>query len=244
MNENNEFNSYYDYGNTTSEDYSQKREALEANVLAQSFLFMFVALLITGITAFVTLSGNLIYAIVFNPALFYGLLIAEIVVVLIANYTVAHNMLVPSAVLFVAYSVINGMTLSIYFLVYTGASIVSIFFLSAIVFGVMAAIGIKTKKDLSGIGNMCLMGLIGIILVSLANILFLHMEGIEVAVCFIGVLLFVGITAYDTQKIKNLSYTANSDNATVLALYGALELYLDFINIFIKLLRILGRRRN
>lgn len=153
-------------------------------------------------------------------------------------------MLVPSAVLFVAYSVINGMTLSIYFLVYTGASIVSIFFLSAIVFGVMAAIGIKTKKDLSGIGNMCLMGLIGIILVSLANILFLHMEGIEVAVCFIGVLLFVGITAYDTQKIKNLSYTANSDNATVLALYGALELYLDFINIFIKLLRILGRRRN
>lgn len=244
MNENNEFNSYYDYGNTTSEDYSQKREALEANVLAQSFLFMFVALLITGITAFVTLSGNLIYAIVFNPALFYGLLIAEIVVVLIANYTVAHNMLVPSAILFVAYSVINGMTLSIYFLVYTGASIVSIFFLSAIVFGVMAAIGIKTKKDLSGIGNMCLMGLIGIILVSLANILFLHMEGIEVAVCFIGVLLFVGITAYDTQKIKNLSYTANSDNATVLALYGALELYLDFINIFIKLLRILGRRRN
>lgn len=244
MNENNEFNSYYDYENATSEGYSQKREALEANVLAQSFLFMFVALIITGITAFVTLSGNLIWAIVYSPTLFYGLLIAEIVVVLIANYTVAHNMLVPSAILFVAYSVINGMTLSIYFLVYTGASIVSIFFLSAIIFGVMAAIGITTKKDLSGIGNMCLMGLIGIILVSLANILFLHMEGIEVAVCFIGVLLFVGITAYDTQKIKNLSYTANSDNATVLALYGALELYLDFINIFIKLLRILGNRRN
>lgn len=77
MNENNEFNSYYDYGNTTSEDYSQKREALEANVLAQSFLFMFVALLITGITAFVTLSGNLIYAIVFNPALFYGYLLQK-----------------------------------------------------------------------------------------------------------------------------------------------------------------------
>ncbi len=244
MNENNEFNSYYDYGNATSEDYSQKREALEANVLAQSFLFMFIALMITGITAFVTLSTNLIFAIVYSPTLFYGLLIAEIVVVLIANYTVAHNMLVPSAILFVAYSVINGMTLSIYFLVYTGASIVSIFFLSAIVFGVMAAIGITTKKDLSGIGNMCLMGLIGIILVSLANILFLHMEGIEIAVCFIGVLLFVGITAYDTQKIKNLSYTANSDNATVLALYGALELYLDFINIFIKLLRLLGKRRN
>ena len=148
MNENNEFNSYYDYGNATSEGYSQKREALEANVLAQSFLFMFVALIITGITAYVTLSTNLIFAIVYSSTLFYGLLIAEIVVVLIANYTVAHNMLVPSAILFVAYSVINGMTLSIYFLVYTGASIVSIFFLSAIVFGVMAAIGITTKKDL------------------------------------------------------------------------------------------------
>lgn len=243
MNENNDFNPYYDpYERSNDLDFSRVR--LEENVLAQSFLFMFIALLITGITSYVTLSSGLVFAIILNDALFFGLLIAEIVVVLIANATVSSNKLVPSAILFVTYAVINGMTMSVIFLAYTYASIATVFILSALLFGIMAVYGMVTKKDLSSIGNLCLMALVGIILVGLVNVVFLKLSVVEIVISFIGVLLFVGITAYDTQKIKNMVGTTNSDNVTVLALFGALSLYLDFINIFLKLLRLLGSRRN
>jgi hypothetical protein len=246
MNEDNfNSNSYYGY-----ETYEQpvtndlSRVHFEENVLAQSFLFMFIALIITGITSFLTLTTGLWYALIMQRSLFWGLLIAELVIVFAANYTVAKNMLVPSALLFVGYSVVNGVVLSIIFLAYTYSSIASVFFLAAVLFGVMAVYGIVTKTDLSKIGNICLMALVGLILVSVINMLFLHLESLELALCFIGVLLFVGITAYDTQKIKAMTAASTSDNATVLALYGALQLYLDFINIFLKLLRLLGKRRN
>lgn len=243
MNEDNSFNSYYEpYDSTDSINLS--RINLEESVLAQSFLFMFVALVITGITSYLTLTTGLWYAVIFNDAFFYGLLIGELVVVLIANSTISKGMLVPSALLFVAYSVINGITLSVIFIAYTGASIATVFILSAAIFGIMAVYGMVTKKDLSSVGNLCLMALIGIIAVSLVNIVFLKLEGLELVLSFIGVLLFVGLTAYDVQKIKAISRQGSSDNVTVLALYGALQLYLDFINIFLKLLRLLGKRRD
>lgn len=243
MNEDNNFNSYYEpYDSTSSINLSKVN--LEENVLAQSFLFMFAALVITGITSYLTLSSGLWYAVIFNDAFFYGLIIGELVVVFAANSTISREKLVPSALLFVAYSVINGITLSVIFIAYTGSSIATVFILSAAIFGIMAAYGMVTKKDLSSVGNLCLMALIGIIAVGLVNIVFLKLEGLELALSFIGVLLFVGLTAYDVQKIKAISRNSTSDNASVLALYGALQLYLDFINIFLKLLRLLGKRRN
>lgn len=236
---------YYD-SSTFSQDSALKLSQieLESNVLAQSFIFMFVALVITGITSYLTLVSGLYVSLKLNNGLFYGCLIAELVIVFAANSAVRKNQLVPSALLFVAYSIINGITLSIIFIAYTASSITSVFILSAVLFGMMALYGITTKQDLSKLGNICLMALLGIIIVSLANILFLHLEGLELALSFIGVLLFVGITAYDTQKLKVMTYTASTDNATVLALYGALQLYLDFINIFLKLLALFGKRRN
>lgn len=236
-------NNYYDDEPYVATNQSITRIALESNVLAQSFLFMCVALIITGITSYLTLSSGLWYAVIMNDAFFYGLLIAEVAIVLIANITISKNQLVPSAILFVAYSVVNGITLSIIFLVYTTSSIVSVFGLAAVMFGAMAFYGITTKRDLSSIGSICIMALLGVIIASFANMFFLHLEGFELALTYVGLLLFVGITVYDVQKIKQITYTADSDNATVLALYGALQLYLDFINIFLKLLRILGKRR-
>lgn len=238
-------NAYYDDAATSggsTADISNVR--FESNVLAQSFVFMFVALIITGVTSYLTLTSGLFISIILNDSLFFGLLIAEIVIVLIANATVNKNMLVPSALLFVAYSVVNGMTLSVVFIAYTKSSVASVFILTAVLFGAMALYGMTTKTDLSKIGNICLMALAGVIIVSLANMFFLHLKSVELALCFIGILLFVGITAYDTQKIKMMTAEATTDNATVLALYGALQLYLDFINLFIKLLYLLGRRRN
>lgn len=243
--DNSQDNYYYDKSAFAQESALKLSQVeLESNVLAQSFIFMFVALIITGITSYLTLVSGLYLSLIWNDTLFYGCLIAELVVVFAANSTVRKNQLVPSALLFVAYSIINGITLSVIFLAYTASSIASVFILAAVLFGAMALYGITTKQDLSKVGNICLMALLGIIIVSLANILFLHLEGLELALSFIGVLLFVGITAYDTQKLKAMTYAASTDNATVLALYGALQLYLDFINIFLKLLSLFGRKRN
>lgn len=237
-----------DHNNNTtsfSQNASISRVEFEENVLSQSFVFMAIALAITAFTAlWVYNSPVLLYSILGNSNLLFGLLIGEVVIVIAANATVKNNLVVPSAILFTLYSVINGATLSVIFLAYTSASIVSTFFITAAMFGVMAVYGITTKKDLSSVGSICLMGVIGIVIAGLINIFFLHSTGLELAISIIGVLLFVGLTAYDVQKIKNLVYVVNSENITCIALLGALELYLDFINLFLKLLRILGRSRD
>lgn len=215
----------------------------EENVLSQSFLFMMVALVITAFTSYyVSSSPKLLVSLVLNPGVFYGLMFAEIIIVMINNVTVRKNMLIPSALLFTAYSVINGITLSIIFIVYTSSSIVTTFFVAAAMFGGMAVYGLVTKRNLSSIGNILLMALWGIIIASLVNI-FIKSSAMEMALNYICVLIFVGLTAYDTQKIKTMSFYTDSDNVTCVALMGAIELYLDFINIFIRLLSIMGKRR-
>lgn len=247
--------SYYSDGNYSSSGArssasygysgSVSKVGFEENVLAQSFMFMTVALVITAFTAlYVYNSPSLLYNIIFNDAIFYGLLFAEIAVVIIANITVSKNLIVPSAIMFTLYSVINGATLSVIFLAYTGTSIVSTFFITAGMFGVMAVYGMFTKKNLSSIGSLCMMGLIGIIIAGIVNMVFLQSTGLELAISVIGIFIFVGLTAYDVQKIKLMINTTTSENITCIALLGALELYLDFINIFLKLLRLLGRSRD
>jgi len=240
MNEN--FNQNYEPINSTNQMYGS-RARVEENVLAQAFIFMTIALIITAIASYITLhSPNLLNAIFTNSGgLFYGLLIGEIVVVIVATRAMNRNQLFTSAVLFVLYSGINGVTLSLIFLVYQLGSVYSIFIMSAVIFAITAVYGVVTKKDLSTVGNICFMGLIAIIVLSIGN-MFIKSSGMDLVISAVGVFIFVGLAAYDSQKIKKMSAVSNSDNITTMALLGALMLYLDFINLFLRLLRLFGKR--
>jgi len=240
MNEN--FNQNYEPINQQKQMYGS-RARIEENVLAQSFIFMTIALIITAIASYMTLtSDNLLYAIFTNNFLFYGLIISEFVVVIAANRAMSRNNLFTSAILFVLYSGINGIVLSIIFFAYRLDSILGIFIMAAVIFGITAIFGIVTKKDLSTIGNICFMGLIAIIVLGFANIFFIKSTGMSLVTSIIGVFIFVGLAAYDSQKIKQMAAVSNSNNITTMALLGALKLYLDFINLFLSLLRIFGKR--
>ena len=145
--------------------------------------------------------------------------------------------------MFILYSVINGALLSYIFLAYTASSVATVFFITAGTFGAMALIGYTTKADLSSMGKILFMALIGMIIATVVN-LFIKSDGLTMILSYVGVLIFVGLTAYDTQKIKQMLMQAPdaSESAQKMALLGALTLYLDFINLFIYLLRIFGRR--
>lgn len=240
------------YTSTYSSQESQKAAAnnmafvkqnIEENLVAQSFIFMAIALAITAFSAlYVYNSPRLMVNIIYNPSLLYGLIVTELMIVVAANFAVKKNSIVASAILFTLYSVINGVTLSFIFLMYTTASIVSIFFVAAGIFGVMAVYGLVTKRDLTSLGSFLFMALLGIIVVSVVN-MFMGNAMVDTVVSAVCVLVFIGITAYDTQKIKRLSAYSNTENITCLALMGALEIYLDFINIFLRLLSLFGKRK-
>ena len=213
-------------------------------VLTNSFLYMFLALIVTGFTALGVLNSPLMFELIYENGMtpFMFAFIIELVVVFAAQHAMSQNNVVMSAVLFFAYAVINGLTLSVIFLVYTASSIANVFFITAAVFGVMAAVGIFTKKDLTGIGSLCLFGLIGILIAGVFN-MFFHSSQVDLFITCAGIIIFLGLTAYDAQKIKDMAYRSSGYSAHVLGLWGALQLYLDFINLFLKLLRILGKRR-
>jgi uncharacterized protein len=221
--------------------YLQQERAQDATILQKSFLWMFAGLLITGFTAVGTAAypplGQLVLG---NPFIFYGLIIAELGFVFAISAGITRMAPVTAMSLFVVYAVLNGLTLSVIFFVYNIGSISAAFFSSALVFGAMAAYGYTTKKDLSSIGSIALMALIGIIVASVIN-MFLHVTGLSLLISYAAVLIFTALTAYDTQKIKEMSSTM--PGASNLGIYGALRLYLDFINIFLALLRIMGGNR-
>ena len=220
---------------------SEASEALQQKVVSQSFIFMLAALVITAIGAKVA-SDVLLEWMIRNPANLIILFVAEIGIVLISNVALKKNNVVLSAALMTAYSFINGATLGIVCMAYVETSVTTVFVITAAMFGVTAFFGLVTKKDLSSMGGILLMGLIGLIIAGLVN-MFLHSEAIAYAASFIGVVVFVGLTAYDTQKIKAASAYADESNTTALALNGAFQLYLDFINLFLYLLRLFGKRR-
>lgn len=210
-------------------------------VVTKSFLFMVVGLLITAFAALTTSPMTAIRMMSGNG--FVILLFAELGIVMVSNWAVAKNNTVLAGVLFAVYSYLTGVTCSVLFMLYTGASITVIFFATAAMFGIMAVIGLVTKKDLTSMGNLLLMGLIGVLIVSFVNLFWLKSGGADLAICVIGVLIFVGLTAYDAQRIKRLAAVSNDSNVLTLALMGAFELYLDFINIFLKLIRLFGKRK-
>ena len=231
------------FGTTTREQELSMSAAFPV-LMRKVYVWMTLALVITGVTAYgVATSPGLMMAIATNKLLFWGLIIAEFGLVLAISAAINKLSLTTATLLFVLYSVINGATLSFIFAIYTMSSIASVFFITAGTFAVMAFIGYTTKKDLTSIGKILLMALIGIIIATVVNI-FLKSTGLEMIVSYLGVLIFVGLTAYDSQKIKQMLLMAPDagEGAQKLALLGALSLYLDFVNLFIYLLRIFGRR--
>lgn len=203
-----------------------------------------MALAITGVTAFgVASSPNLLALIFSSKLLFFGLIIAELALVILLTARLQKLSLTTATLFFVLFAVINGVTLSSIFVIYTMASIAQTFFICSATFGVMAVYGYTTKRDLSSMGKLLFMALIGLIIATVVNI-FMRSSGLDMAISYIGVLVFVGLTAWDTQKIKLMLANAEDmgEGAQKIALIGALSLYLDFINLFIYLLRIFGRR--
>ena len=207
---------------------------------------MTLALIITGVTAYGVASSPSIFSLLKgNQIVFWGLIIAEFALVFMITGMLNRISLTTATLMFVAYSVVNGAVLSSIFLIYTMNSIGQVFFITAATFGVMAFIGYTTKTDLTSMGKILFMALIGIIIATVVNI-FVGSTGLQTVVSYLGVLIFVGLTAYDSQKIKRMlyDYEGNDEGGQKLALVGALTLYLDFINLFIYLLRILGSRRD
>ena len=231
------------FGTTTREQELSMSAAFPI-LMRKVYVWMTLALVITGVTAYgVATSPGLMMAIATNKLLFWGLIIAEFGLVVAISAAINKLSLMTATLLFVLYSVINGATLSFIFAIYTMSSIASVFFITAGTFAVMAVIGYTTKKDLTSMGKILFMALIGIIIATIVNI-FLKSTGLQMIVSYLGVLIFVGLTAYDSQKIKQMLLMAPDagEGAQKIALLGALSLYLDFVNLFIYLLRIFGRR--
>jgi FtsH-binding integral membrane protein len=221
----------------------ERKKSAQMAVFRQVYVWMSLALFITGITALI-IAGNdsLTYKLLSNPILFWGIAIAELVMVFVLAGRIHKMSLQTATILFIVYSILNGVTMSLLFLMYTSESIAATFFITAGTFGATSAYGYFTKKDLSSLGSILIMALIGILIASIVNI-FMGSETLYWIISYAGVLIFVGLTAYDTQKIKEEVMNSEvNETAYKIALMGALELYLDFINLFIYLLRIIGDR--
>ncbi|MBP7359856.1 Bax inhibitor-1/YccA family protein [Xylanibacter oryzae] len=214
-------------------------------LMRKVYVWMTLALVITGFTAYgIATSPNLITAIVTNRLLFWGLIIAEFGLVIGLTSAINRLSLSSATLMFILFSVVNGATLSFIFMAYTMSSIANVFFITAGTFGVMAFIGYTTKTDLTSLGKILMMGLIGLIIATVVNVFFIKSSGFDLIVSYIGVAIFVGLTAYDSQKIKKMLMQCDdmSEGPQKIALLGALSLYLDFINLFLYLLRIFGKR--
>ena len=215
--------------------------------------WMAIGLALTGFVAYYVAHSEAALGLIFRvdgmylrpTMLFYGLIIGELALVFILSARIGKMSASTATSLFVLYAGLNGVTLSSIFLIYTSSSIASTFFICAATFVVTSIFGWVTKRDLTSWGNFLFMGLIGIIIASVVN-MFVRSSGMSLIISYIGVIVFVGLTAYDTQQIKNMALTQPDglDGAVVRkgAIIGALKLYLDFINLFLMLLRILGNR--
>ena len=213
-------------------------------LMRKVYVWMSLALAITGFTAYgVATSPGIMQAIYTNQILFWGLIIAEFALVIGVSAAINKLSLTTATLMFILYSVINGALLSYIFILYTASSISTVFFITAGTFAAMAIVGYTTKTDLSSLGKILLMALIGLIIATVVNI-FVKSSGFDMIISYVGVLIFVGLTAYDSQKIKQMLLQAPDagEGAQKIALLGALSLYLDFINLFIYLLRIFGKR--
>lgn len=216
-------------------------------LMRKVYVWMTLALAVTGLTAYYVASNEpLMYNLFSNSGLVWGLLIAEIVLVVILSAAINKMSFPVASLIFIGYSILNGVTLSSIFIVYTHTAITRVFFITAGTFAAMSLVGYFTKRDLSALGKILFMGLIGLIIATVVN-MFLGSNGLDLVLSYLGVAIFVGLTAWDTQKIKQMFILTGgevNDATQKLALMGSLSLYLDFINLFLYLLRIFGNNRD
>ena len=205
--------------------------------------WMCVGLGITAVTAFViAASPDVVFAIARNRLLFWGLMIAQLGLVFTLSARVDRMSPGLASVLFIAYSALTGVTMSFVLLAFTATSVGTTFVVTAGMFGALALYGTATSRSLAGLGPLLFMGLIGIVLASVVGI-FWHSDALQFVISFIGVIVFTGLTAYDAQRLKAMALAMPSGHTTSYAIVGALALYLDFINLFLFLLRFTGSRR-
>ena len=227
-------NSYDSYKSTAS-------SSVLSTVMRKVYVRMFLALVVTAFTAlYVASSPALLTTILGSRAIFFGLIIAELAVVFILSGRIHKLSTATAALLFYLYAILNGVVFSSIFVVYELGSIAYTFFITAGVFGAMSVYGLVTKNDMTRFGSYCVMALFGLIIATVVNI-FVASSTLDWIISFVGVALFIGLTAWDTQKIKNAAYEVESSQMGKLATIGALSLYLDFINLFLYLLRFFGR---
>ena len=230
--------------------YNQVEERAQSSALSfpalmsKVYLWMTLALVVTGMTAYyVASSPAILYAIVSNQIVFWGLFIGELVLVFVLSSRIMSLSFVTASLMFVIYSIMNGVFFSFILRAYTEQSIATTFLITAGTFGAMSLFGFVTKRDLSTMGRILFMLLIGLLIATVVNI-FMKAEGLTLILNYAGVVIFVGLTAYDTQSIKQmLQEHGDKEGAEKIALLGSLSLYLDFINLFIYLLRFFGESR-
>ena len=217
--------------------------AVQTRVINQVYLWMTLGLALTGATAFFVASTDSIKQVIFgNQIVFWGLVIAELGLVFVISGLISRLSAAAATGLFFLYSALNGLTLASIFLVYNLGSIAGVFLITAGTFGVMSLYGITTKTDLTKIGNLLFMALIGMVIAGLVNI-FIGSSVLSLIISVIGVVVFTGLTAYDAQRIKEMSTAAlDGESEGKIAVLGALSLYLNFINLFLSLLRLFGSR--
>jgi FtsH-binding integral membrane protein len=205
--------------------------------------WMCVGLGLTAATAWIAAaSPAFVDAMAANRMLFWGVVIAQLAIVVVLSARVDHLAASTASVLFIIYSVLTGVTLSFVLLVFTGESIATTFVITAGMFGALALYGTVTRRSLAGLGPVLFMGLVGVVLASLVG-LFWQSDALQFVISLVGVAVFTGLTAYDAQRLNAMAETVPAERAGTYAIAGALALYLDFVNLFLSLLRFSGRRR-
>ncbi len=214
-----------------------------ATFLRGVYWWMFGGLAVTAVVALaVASSPAAMSTLINNRILFFGVIIAELVLVVYLSARVAKMAPATAGTLFLAYSALNGVTFAIILLAYTGASVANAFFVTAGMFGALAVYGSVTKRDLTGMGRFMFMGLIGLVLASVVSI-FWQNDAMNFVMGVVGVLVFSGLIAYDTQRLRAMALQVSGEQTGSYAVVGALSLYLNFINLFLSLLRLFGDRR-
>jgi uncharacterized protein len=224
---------------------SRADSATVAQFFNAVYAWMAAGLALTAVIAWWVSDQPALMAQIFRGPMLIALIIVELALVFVISAATQKINATAATILFLLYSAINGLTLSVVFLIYTQASLASTFAVTAGTFAATSVYGYVTKRDLSSLGSILFMGLIGLVIASIVNIFWAN-STLYWIITYAGVLIFVGLTAYDTQKLKQIAYqtTHNPALAARLSVNGALMLYLDFINLFLFLLRILGSRRN
>lgn len=233
-------------------EYQNSTKVLSNSFVSNVFMWMFGALGITALTAYLFGTDTSLIMMMFSERadgtvlmnlLGWIVMLAPFIMVLVMSMGVAKMKASTMVILFIVYSVLMGMSLSFIFLAFTSASIFKTFIITAGMFGIMAVVGYTTKTDLTKLGSILIMALMGIIIATIVN-MFMGSESLDYIISIAGVIIFTGLTAYDVQKIKQIGMTGveNNDTMTKISIFAALSLYLDFINLFLYLLRVFGKR--